>query len=296
MDATKLKSLPLELRRGNRFACWRTEQIRDKVWIKIPVDAHTGRDAACDDPATWSTWDEAVAFCQAHQNAVLGIGRWLVASDVPALMAIEFAECLDEQGRLIRDHVAAQWIGEFDTYTEVAPSGSGVTLWAYATHDLGGRTGRSSQEKSVAIYRERQFVPLTGLRLIKFSGVAEWCQPTLNGLYQAVFGAEDARNSKPVPPPWRQRSSFTTVLPPARTATTINTHALPRAPTPLKIDAAKDFLTTTLRSGAVEQARIIAAAMDKGISEKTLRRAKRVLRVRSTRRTYQGTVLWEYRR
>jgi hypothetical protein len=291
MDTTKLNSVPLELRRGNRFACWRSEQIRDKVWIKIPVDAHTGRDAACDDPATWSTWDEAVAYYQAHQSTVLGIGRMLVASDVPALMAIEFVGCLDEQGRLIRDHVAAQWVGQFDTYTEVAPDGR-VTLWMYATHDLGGRTGRSSQEKGVAIYRERQFLPLTGQRLIKFSGIVEWCQLPFNGLYQAVFGAEDARNSKPVPPPWRQRSPFTTSPPPARTATTINTHA----PTSLKIDAAIDFLQAMLRNGAVEQARIIAAATDKGIRIRTLRRAKRALRVRSTRRSYQGRVMWEFRR
>jgi hypothetical protein len=301
-------NIPPELRRGVRFTCWRAEQIREGVWVKIPVDVHSGKDAACDNPATWATWDAALAFYQAYSNTVMGIGRMLVSSDVmdtagrvlaardnPGLMVVEITACLDTQKHLIRD--AAQWVGKFNTYTETTSDGSGVSLWFYAAHTLDDRPQRTQQledGRAITMYRQ-QFAPLTGQHLTKYSGVVEHCDPDINALHKVLFGAEDARN-KPSPPLWR-RQRITTVPPPARNPTTISAAPSPaRASAPLKIDAAKDFLTITLRNGAVEQARLIASAMDRGISVRTLRRAKRVLRVQSTRRTYQGNVLWTIRR
>lgn len=309
MDTTRLNNVPPELRKGTRFACWRAEQIREGDWIKIPVDPHTGKDATFDNPGTWSTWDEAVVFYQAYSNTVMGVGRMIVASDVmdaagrvlaardnPGMMVVEFTGCLDEQKHLIRD--AAQWVGKFNTYSETTSDGSGVSLWFYAAHTLDGwpqRTQQLEDGRAITIYRH-QFVPLTGQRLTKYSGVVEHCDPDINGLYKVLFGAEDICNTKPVPLPWR-RQRITTVPLPARNPTPINATTLPRASPPsAKIDIAMDFLKTTLRNGAVEQARIIAAAMDRGISVRTLRRAKRVLRIRSTRPSFQGKVVWEHRR
>jgi hypothetical protein len=295
MDITRLNSVPPELRRGIRFTCWRAEQNREGVWVKIPVDVHTGKDATFDNPGTWSTWDEATAYYLAHQNTVMGLARVIDTSDVPRMMAVTFAGCLDRQQHLLHDHPAAQWVDRFDSYTELSSSGDGVTVWIYATHDLGGQTSRSKNlgdDRAIVLYRSPQWLPLTGQRLVRYSGIVEHRQPVVNALCQALFGAENARHSKPVPPLWR-RPSFTTDPPPARNPTPISANTPARASTsPLKIDIAKDFLQAALRNGAMEQARIIAAAKDRGITVITLRRAKRGLRVRSTRRTFQGTVLW----
>lgn len=229
----------------------------------------------------------------------MGVGRMLVARDVPAMMAIDFTGCLDEQGHLIPDHPAAKWLHQFDSYVEVSPSGTGVTLWVYATHDLGGRSERAQQlgdGRAIAVYRERQFLPLTGQRLIKYSGIVEWCQPDANGLYQAIFGGAEDNRSKPAPQLWQRRSVVKDPPPPARHAAAISAHARTPTPPTMKIELAKEFLQTTLAQGPVAQGRLVAAAKDRGISLRTLRRAKRALRVRSTRRTYQGHVVWDYRR
>jgi primase-polymerase (primpol)-like protein len=291
MDTTKLSSLPLELRRGNKFACWRLEQPSEGAWIETPVSVYTGRDTALDDPGGWSTFAEAVAFYQAHQNEVLGIARMLDAHDVPAILVVAFMNCLDEQGHLLRDHPAAQWIRRFNSYSEISHDGRGVKVWIYGTHALGGRTQRTQQlgdGRAIAIYRERQFVALSGQRLIMCSSVVEQAQPIIDGLYRTVF-PEDIQ--KPSPPRWR-RQSFATVPAPARSATTVSTHAPMPTTSPLKIDVAKSFLKAILAKGPMAQGRLIAVAADKGISPRTLRRAKRVLRVRSTRQRYQGNVLW----
>lgn len=63
---------------------------------------------------------------------------------------------------------------------------------------------------------------------------------------------------------------------------------------PKKIELAKEFLKTTLAKGSMEQEKLFAKAEDEGISGKTLRRAKTILQVKSTRKTFKGRVLWEF--
>jgi len=52
---------------------WKPTGRPDKPWTKPPVDPNTGRPAKADDPTTWGTFLQAVAWAQRHHLAGIGI-------------------------------------------------------------------------------------------------------------------------------------------------------------------------------------------------------------------------------
>ncbi len=74
LDEPSLANVPAILKEGKKFVCWR-EEVRDGKPTKIPVDPHTGNDAESDNPATWGTIAQAVAYYKAHTDTLRGIGR-----------------------------------------------------------------------------------------------------------------------------------------------------------------------------------------------------------------------------
>src|SRR5260370_5414997 len=162
LDVAQLSNLPGELRSGTRFVCWR-EAVRDGKPTKIPVDPHTGADAESDKPATWRTLTEAVAFYEAHLNNLHGIGRMFQPDD--GIIGGDFDNCLDDQGNVIPDSLAAEWLPRFNSYTEVSPGGLGCKVWLRARHELDGKTGRRDAKQGVEIYQARRYFTITGKRL-----------------------------------------------------------------------------------------------------------------------------------
>ncbi len=60
------------------------------------------------------------------------------------------------------------------------------------------------------------------------------------------------------------------------------------------LDEAKEFLTVELGNGHVPVKDLLNRAIDVGLSEKTLRRAKKQLGVRATKGGYQGEWVWAF--
>jgi hypothetical protein len=126
LDVAQLGNLHEELREGKRFVCWRVE-IRDGKPTKVPINPHNGKKAKPNDPTTWGTYPEAVAYYLAHQE-LSGIGRMFDPAD--DILGVDFDNCFDEQGRLIPDHAAARWLPRLNSYSEISPSGRGVHVFA----------------------------------------------------------------------------------------------------------------------------------------------------------------------
>lgn len=109
--------VPAELATLRQWIVWRDENGR-----KIPYQIN-GAHAKSNDPATWSTLEEA-------RNATAGYsGLGFVFADDDGLLGIDLDGCRNpESGEL------AEWaeclVNELATYTEVSPSGTGVKLWA----------------------------------------------------------------------------------------------------------------------------------------------------------------------
>jgi hypothetical protein len=193
LDVAKLANLPEELRSGKRFVCW-CEEVRDGEPTKVPINPHNGRKAKPNDPATWATLDQAVAYYLAHQDSLYGVGRMLHADD--EIIGFDLDSSLDEDRNLITEHPAAKWLPLLDTCTEVSPSGTGVKGFVHAKHDLGGKAGRSKKfgkrgnakkPMAVEMYRKCRFFAVTGEVLPRYSAKVEYRQEQIDAMYREYF-------------------------------------------------------------------------------------------------------------
>ena len=115
-----LDRVPGELKAEPRWVCWRLVE-RDGRRTKMPVDAHTGRMAKSTDPATWATFEEAVAArgrlgCSGV-GFVFGPDRAYTGLDLDHVIR---CGVLEEQYRWV--------VEQAGTYCEVSPSGDGLHL------------------------------------------------------------------------------------------------------------------------------------------------------------------------
>jgi putative DNA primase/helicase len=196
LDVVQLANVPKELQDGQRFVCWR-EEIRNGKPTKVPVNPYTDNEAEADNPATWSTLAEAVAFLQMHWNKLQGVGRMFEPAD--GIIGVDFDDCLDDNGNIMRGHVAAEWLPRLNSYSEISPSGRGVKVWLQARLDLDGKTGRRDAIQGVEIYQERRYFTLTGRRLPQFSANIEERQSVVEVFCRALFSAKNSVAVIPTP-------------------------------------------------------------------------------------------------
>jgi primase-polymerase (primpol)-like protein len=180
--------LPLDLRTGRLFVVW-CEEIRKGKATKVPINPHTLAEAKTNDPATWGTFEEAVACYQAHSDILWGIGRVIDPAD--DLTGVDLDDCLDEDGNFLLDHPAAKSVARLNSYTERSPSRRGAKVWVRAKHSLGGRkTGRKNKERGVELNRGGYFT-LTADILPQFSNRVEHRQAEIDELYREMFGENE---------------------------------------------------------------------------------------------------------
>ncbi len=194
LDAAQLDNVPAELRKGKRFVGWK-EEVRDGKSTKIPVDCHTERNAVCNDPATWGTFDEAVAFYQKHSNKLKGVGRQF--DDADDIIGIDFDDCLDATERVKPEHAAAKWLPLLNSYSEISPSGKGVKVWVCSTNKLNGKSGRRNAWLNVEMYRKGRYFTITGKRLKQVSGKVESREQVVADLWADVYHPPKEHASNP---------------------------------------------------------------------------------------------------
>lgn len=148
--------IPPELRKLAQWVCWQAGPPDERgKFDKVPVDVHSGRLASTTDPATWSTFDEALAYYQAHGGQVAGLG--FVFAEGGGLVGVDVDDCL--VGDQL-DELGQEFTDTLHTYWERSPSGRGIKAIAQADIVLErNRRGR------VEVYNAGRFFTLTGHRL-----------------------------------------------------------------------------------------------------------------------------------
>lgn len=118
--------LPEELTEARRWICWQYRAKGDGKATKVPVDPVKLRALSQweSNPARWYSYEDAVALYQANP-ALSGIG--LVLGDGLGLIGLDLDDAFDEGG--VADWAAAH-VRDFNTYTEVSPSGAGLRMFA----------------------------------------------------------------------------------------------------------------------------------------------------------------------
>ena len=152
-----LENVPAELRAEARWVCWRREERGGKT-TKLPVCAKSGRMAKSTDPATWATFDEAVA----------AVGRWrcdgvgFVFGPDRAYTGLDLDHVI-EGGALDPEY---RWVvEEAGTYTEVSPSGDGLHLIFRGSKPDWAQRSRKGQPgaRVVEMYDRDRYFTVTGV-------------------------------------------------------------------------------------------------------------------------------------
>ena len=127
---------------------------------KVPYDPKTGGRAKANDPATWATYDEAVAFAD----------RRGYFNDRTGGIGFEFANGIagvDLDGVILPDGTlkpyAREIVERMNSYTEISPSGKGLHILFRMTgsmSDIGPR--RRNDELGVEAYSEGRYFTITG--------------------------------------------------------------------------------------------------------------------------------------
>ncbi|MBX3316473.1 MAG: hypothetical protein KF902_06360 [Phycisphaeraceae bacterium] len=191
--------IPAELKTMPRWACWKAVSNREGGKPKkIPIDPHTGGAAKSTDPATWGTFDEAIASL-ARDPSLSGV-MFALGEDI-GIVGVDLDGCIDADGVMTPE--ARVLVEEFDTYAERSPSGSGVKMLCY-----GKKPGKRCRKKDVhgcheiEVYSKKRFFVITGLRLDDVSPVINERQVELDDLYATMFPP------KPEPPPTNSGGGF----------------------------------------------------------------------------------------
>jgi primase-polymerase (primpol)-like protein len=111
------------LKTREEWVCW-TYEVRDGDKTKPPIQAEGGsRYAKTNDPGTWASYGEAVAYHEREDTDTEGVG--LMLSDVGIVAGVDLGGRRNTKtGDL--EPWAEDIIERLDTYFEVSPSGTGV--------------------------------------------------------------------------------------------------------------------------------------------------------------------------
>jgi hypothetical protein len=151
-------SIPIELRRLRQWVVWRYEPRDGAKDTKVPYCAKTQRKAAVDRPDTWCSFEEAVACYQQHGGqtdstmpGVAGIGLVLTETDPFGVIDLD-----DTHGDEAAYERQVKIYKEFDTYSELSPSGKGVHIW------VKGHVPHGRKRAFVEVYSAERFMTMTG--------------------------------------------------------------------------------------------------------------------------------------
>jgi len=177
-----LENIPARLRELPRWVCWKVVE-RDGKPTKCPVSAATGANADSTDPATWATFDAALAAFQADED-LAGIGFVFAPDD--GLCGVDLDDSIDPATGELKPW-AREIVEQLNSYTEVSPSGHGVKIFLRAQKP-GGRCRKGYHDGEAEMYSAGRFFTVTGRRLDTVSADVEGRQAELEAVYRQVFG------------------------------------------------------------------------------------------------------------
>lgn len=158
------EAVPEKLRDREQWVAWRLKFDTDRdEWTKVPVDTTTGRLASSTDPATWTTFGDAVGYHERANTNTDGVGFVFAADDLT--LGIDLDDCRDpETGDL--EAWAADVVDTIGTYWEVSPSGTGLHAFGFGIKPDGKtRADVDGAEGHIEMYDSGRFFTVTGRSL-----------------------------------------------------------------------------------------------------------------------------------
>jgi primase-polymerase (primpol)-like protein len=173
----RLAAVPADLRSLAQWVVWRFEQREDKP-AKVPYSALRHTRASTTNPASWTTFEAAVAASQ--QCGYAGVG-FVFSGDDP-FCGVDLDHCLNGSGE--PSEAARRIVGLLNTYTEISPSGRGLKLFVRAELPAGG-----NRRPGVEMYDRGRYFTVTGRHLPGTPTTLEDRQQELEALHAEIFPA-----------------------------------------------------------------------------------------------------------
>jgi hypothetical protein len=155
--------IPQELREYRQWVVWRLEDRGGPKPTKVPYSPVNGLKAAVDNPATWGTFEQAVAASPnpsftvfspdmpVTQTGFNGIGFVLTRNDPFGFIDLDEApddnEAYERQIKIFR---------EFNSYSELSPSGKGLHII------IKGELPHGRRRASIEVYSSERYMTMTG--------------------------------------------------------------------------------------------------------------------------------------
>jgi len=153
-------TIPRELQEKKQWVCWRYQLRRGKQ-TKIPIDPKRNYYASSTNRHTWTNFIAANYAIQNNKRWLDGIGFVFSTQDV--YYGIDLDDCVSE-GRL--NDLALDIVDQFNTYTEVSPSGTGIKLFCKVnTVEQLPPTFVRTNNWPIEIYPHSRFFTCTGLHI-----------------------------------------------------------------------------------------------------------------------------------
>jgi len=177
--------VPACLRERAQWVCWEYVE-RDGKWTKCPISPTKGGKASSTDPATWGTFDQAIAACQAA--GLEGVGFVFSADDPFA--GVDLDKCIDQTTGLPKPW-ARTILDRLDGYSEISPSGAGVKIFVRASKP-GPRCKTGYEDGAIEMYDRDRFFTTTGQSLHNPPKDVAERQVAVDALYTQIFGTPTA--------------------------------------------------------------------------------------------------------
>lgn len=178
-------NVPETLRALPQWVAWQYVKRCGK-WTKCPISPTKGGNASATDPATWGTFDQAVAACQAA--GLEGIGFVFNADD--PFTGIDLDNCIDGSTGEVKTW-ARPILAQLDSYSEISPSGKGVKVFVRASKS-GARCKTGYEDGAIEMYDRDRFFTVTGMRRPDRPADVEERQAAIEAIYASVFGEGQA--------------------------------------------------------------------------------------------------------
>jgi hypothetical protein len=170
-------NIPQEIIALHQWVNWRAEKKDNGKITKIPICSRTGGRASHSNEKTWSSSRDAL-----KAGGYSGIG-YVFSQDDP-YCGLDLDKCRDPKTGLIEPW-AKKIIKDFQSYTEVAPSGTVVHILVRGLLPEGGR-----KKENVEIYDRLRFFCVTGQHLEGTPHNIRPAQDAINGLLSRHFKKE----------------------------------------------------------------------------------------------------------
>ncbi len=122
---------------------------------KTPLNPHTGGNAQSNNPATFGSYEQAVAAKTRYGWTHIGVA---FVPDVAGVMGIDIDKCADENGAI--EPWALEIIRRIDSYAEYSPSGRGVHVLCYGA--LPKNIGANDAPETCEMYDRTRWFTVTG--------------------------------------------------------------------------------------------------------------------------------------